>query len=297
MVATPAPSERTTTADELTMTTESGRPIRTPRAGRDLPSAIGVGVLLGGSLITSLIVLPELFIGIVALAVAAGTWELAGALRRGAGISVTTLPLLLGGQAMVWLSWPFETAGLLGAFTATTLICMLWRFRSGAANYVRDVTASVFAAGYVALCASFAALQVQSDDGAGWVFCFMIAAVASDTGGYAAGVTSGRHPMAPSISPKKSWEGFAGSNAAGIAAGAICLPLLVDHAAWQGVLFGVAIVLTATAGDLAESLIKRDLGIKDMGTLLPGHGGLMDRLDSVLPCAVVSWLLMTAFTA
>jgi phosphatidate cytidylyltransferase len=121
----------------------------------------------------------------------------------------------------------------------------------------------------------------------------MIAVVGSDTGGYAVGALLGRHPMVPSISPKKSWEGFAGSLALGIVASVLSVTLLLDGAWWVGVLFGALIVVTATAGDLVESQVKRDLGLKDMGTLLPGHGGLMDRLDSVLPSAVVSWLVLT----
>jgi phosphatidate cytidylyltransferase len=101
--------------------------------------------------------------------------------------------------------------------------------------------------------------------------------------------------MAPTISPKKSWEGFAGSMVAGIVAGTLAVTLMLDGQWWQGALFGAALVCTATIGDLVESLIKRDLKIKDMGTLLPGHGGLMDRLDSLLPSAVVSWLLLRLF--
>jgi phosphatidate cytidylyltransferase len=101
--------------------------------------------------------------------------------------------------------------------------------------------------------------------------------------------------MAPSISPKKSWEGFGGSMIGGIVAGWLSVTLLLPGQWWHGVLFGAALVLTATLGDLAESLIKRDLKIKDMGQLLPGHGGLMDRLDSLLPSAVVSWLLLSLF--
>lgn len=123
----------------------------------------------------------------------------------------------------------------------------------------------------------------------------MICVVASDIGGYTAGVLAGAHPMAPSISPKKSWEGFAGSMAAGLVAGGLSVALLLQGRWWLGVLFGAVLVATATAGDLIESTVKRDLGIKDMGHLLPGHGGLMDRLDSLLPSAVVSWLLLSLF--
>ena len=136
---------------------------------------------------------------------------------------------------------------------------------------------------------------VVPEDGAGRAFAFLIGVVLSDVGGYAAGVFLGKHPMAPTISPKKSWEGFAGSLVAGMVGGAITVTTLLDGQWWHGVLFGAAIVVTATAGDLVESLIKRDLGIKDMGTLLPGHGGIMDRLDSLLPTAPVVWLLLVLF--
>jgi phosphatidate cytidylyltransferase len=109
-----------------------------------------------------------------------------------------------------------------------------------------------------------------------------------------AGVLFGKHPMAPAISPKKSWEGFAGSMLAGVVGGALSVMLLLHSHWWLGIPFGAALVICATGGDLIESLIKRDLGVKDMGNLLPGHGGLMDRLDSLLPSAVAAWLLLTA---
>ncbi|MFC5289361.1 phosphatidate cytidylyltransferase [Actinokineospora guangxiensis] len=265
------------------------------RAGRNLPAAIAVGVLLGGGVLLALLTVRHVFVGIVAAAVAVATWELAGALERSAGIRVAAWPLLVGGQAMVWLTWPFGVSGVLAAFVVTVLALLLWRFRGGVQGYVRDVTASVFTAAYVPLFAAFAALLVLPEDGAGRVLCFMILVVCSDTGGYIAGVLFGKHPMSPTISPKKSWEGFAGSLVAGMTAGALSVWLLLEGQVWQGLLFGAAIVAVATLGDLVESVIKRDLGIKDMGTLLPGHGGLMDRLDSLLPSAVVSWLLLQHF--
>ncbi|WP_240519325.1 phosphatidate cytidylyltransferase [Amycolatopsis antarctica] len=276
--------------DAQTPTPKSGS-----RAGRNLPAAIAVGVLLGAAILTALFTVRHLFIGIVAVAMAVGTIELARAARSAAGIRIALVPVLVGGQAIIWLSWPFGREGALTAFVLTVLACMLWRLRGGADGYLRDAGASVFAVAYIPLFGAFAAMLVVPADGVGRVLAFMIGVVASDTGGYAAGVLRGKHPMAPKISPKKSWEGFAGSMVAGIVAGALTLSLLLDGQAWQGMIFGAAIVLTATLGDLVESLIKRDLGIKDMGDLLPGHGGLMDRLDSLLPSAVVSWLLLSAF--
>jgi phosphatidate cytidylyltransferase len=262
------------------------------RAGRNLWAAIAVGLLMGAGVLVALFTVRQVFIGIVATAVAVSSWELAGALRR-ADIRVSLPPVLVGGQAMVWLAWPFGRDGILVAFVITALGCLVWRFPRGATGYVRDVSASVFSTAYVAGFAAFATLLVVPTDGAARALCLMLAGVASDIGGYATGVLGGRHLMAPSISPKKSWEGFIGSLVAGTVAGALSMTFLLGSQPWRGVLFGAAIVLTATGGDLVESLIKRDLGVKDMGTVLPGHGGLMDRIDSLLPSAVVSWLLLS----
>ncbi|MEU5848125.1 phosphatidate cytidylyltransferase [Saccharopolyspora shandongensis] len=267
-------------------------PSRPSRAGRDLRAAIGVGVVLGAAIILSLLMVRFVFIGIVAAAVAVSTVELANAFKRGADIRISLIPVLVGGQAMLWLSWPFGLRGTLVAFVITVLACLAWRFRHGVDGYVRDVTASVFTAAYVPLFAAFAAMLVRPEDGAFRALCFMIGVVASDTGGYAFGVLFGKHPMAPNISPKKSWEGFGGSMLVGVVAGVLSVTLMLDGQWWQGALFGAALVCTATLGDLMESLIKRDLGIKDMGNLLPGHGGLMDRMDSLLPSAAAAWLML-----
>jgi phosphatidate cytidylyltransferase len=268
----------------------AGRP---SRAGRNLVAAISVGTGLGAVILASLLIERHFFIGVLSLATAVGTWELAGAMRRGAEIAVPRTVLLVGGQAMVWLAWPFGATGQAVAFAATALAVMLWRMRAGSAHYVRDVTAGIFVAAYVPLFCSFATLMVVSADGVGRVLTFMICVVASDVGGYAAGVLAGKHPMAPTISPKKSWEGFAGSMVAGMVAGALSVVLTLHGPWWAGAITGALLVLTATLGDLVESMVKRDLGIKDMGNLLPGHGGLMDRMDSLLPAAVVAWAVLS----
>jgi phosphatidate cytidylyltransferase len=268
-------------------------PPRTSRAGRPLVTAIAVGLGMGAVILGSLLIERHWFVAVLALSVAVATWELAGALRRGAEIAVPLPVLLVGGQAMIWLSWPFGLTGLAVSFSVTALGVLLWRMRAGSAHFVRDVTAGIFTAAYVPLFCSFATLMTVAPDGLGRILTFMLCVVASDVGGYAAGVIAGRHPMAPTISPKKSWEGFAGSQVAGMTAGALCVAFLLNGPWWAGVLTGALLVVCATLGDLVESLIKRDLGIKDMGSLLPGHGGLMDRLDSLLPTAVVAWAVLS----
>jgi len=261
------------------------------RAGRNLPAAIGVGALLGALIICTLIFFPHVWIPIVAVAMAVATWEVASALRT-VGVPMLLLPVLAGGQAMVWLAW-YGADATLAAFLITVLACMVWRLRGPAQHYLRDTAVSVFVAAWVPLFGATAVLLVLQDHGAPRVFSLMIGVACSDIGGYAVGALFGKHAMVPAISPKKSWEGFAGSMLAGLLGGALTFGLVLHASPWKGLLFGAALVVVATVGDLIESQVKRDLGIKDMGSLLPGHGGLMDRLDSVLPSAVVAWLLLS----
>ncbi|WP_137725126.1 phosphatidate cytidylyltransferase [Prescottella subtropica] len=268
------------------------------KAGRNLPAAIAVGGGLGVALILILVFAPLVWIGVVAVAAAVATWEVATRLRE-ADISVPLIPLLLGGQAMVWLSWPLGPQGVLAAFAATALVTMVWRLfdhglRATPRNFLRDTAVAVFVTAWIPLLASFATLMVLQDDGPGRVLCLMIVVVCSDVGGYVAGVFFGKHPMVPAISPKKSWEGFAGSLLFCVIGGVLTVTFILDANPFVGALLGVALVFTATLGDLIESQVKRELGIKDMGTLLPGHGGIMDRLDSLLPSAFVTWLVLTA---
>ncbi len=178
------------------------------------------------------------------------------------------------------------------------VVIFAWRLPGGPSGYVKDVTAGVFALIYLPFLASFVMAMLSPADGPRRVLTFVIVTICSDIGGYCAGITfgrGGRHPMAPVVSPKKTWEGFAGSAVACLAGGALTVTLLLHGHVWQGLLVGAAAVLAATLGDLVESMIKRDLEIKDMGTLLPGHGGILDRLDSLLVVAPVVWLLLFLF--
>jgi phosphatidate cytidylyltransferase len=267
------------------------------RAGRNLPAAIAVGAALGFSVIAILVFVPYVWIGVVAVAMVVATHEVVRRLRA-AGYAIPVVPLLLGGQAMIWLTWPLGVAGALGAFGGTVLVCMIWRLLSGGlkdapVNYLRDVSATVFLAAWIPLFGAFGVLLVYPEDGGWRVLCLMLGVVFSDIGGYTAGVLFGKHPMVPAISPKKSWEGLCGSLVFGITAAVLAVTFLLDKPAWVGVPLGLMLVITGTLGDLVESQIKRDLGIKDMGTLLPGHGGLMDRIDSVLPSAVATWIVLS----
>lgn len=266
-------------------------------AGRNLPAASAVGSTLGVALIVVLVFASKIFIAVLAAAVAVATWEISKRLRE-ADVLVPRIPLLVGGQAIVWLAWPYGATGVVGAFGGTALVTMVWRlFGHGLAatprNFLRDTAIGLFVLSWVPLLGSFAALLVLEDDGNYRVLAFMVGVVCSDVGGYAAGALFGRHAMVPSISPKKSWEGLCGSLVFCSVGGWLTVTLLLDGPVVIGVVFGVALVFCATIGDLIESQIKRELGIKDMGTLLPGHGGIMDRLDSMLPSAFVAWLVFT----
>jgi phosphatidate cytidylyltransferase len=265
----------------------------TGRAGRNLPVAIGVGVALAALILLSLYVVKAAFVALVTVAILVAVWELTQALAS-RGIGAPVVPVGVGTVAMIVGAYLGGPQALVVALALTVLGVIVWRLTDGPQGYVRDMTAGVFTAVYVPFLAAFAVLMVAPGDGEFRVTTFFLVTTFSDIGGYAAGALVGRHPMAPAISPKKSWEGFAGSAVACMAVGAASVTLLLGEVWWKGLVLGAAIVVTATLGDLGESMVKRDLGVKDMGTLLPGHGGVMDRIDSLLLSAPVAWLLLAA---
>jgi phosphatidate cytidylyltransferase len=290
----PTPQGRASRAARSAPTSRPTRSGRPGRAGRNLPAAIGVGLSLGAVIIASLFIRKEAFLAVSTLAACVGVWELRHSLAQGR-IHVPMVPLLVGTVTMVVSAFVAGGQALMVSFGLTCVAVLLWRVADGLDDAVRDVAGGIFVAAYVPFLAAFSSLLLAAGDGATRIFVFVLVTVCSDVGGYAVGVVAGKHPMAPSVSPKKSWEGFAGSAAACVIGGVVSMTLLLGASWWSGVILGLAVVVTATVGDLTESTIKRDLGIKDMGHILPGHGGVMDRLDSLLLVAPVVWALLAVF--
>jgi phosphatidate cytidylyltransferase len=242
--------------------------------------------------LASLLVWRPAFLAVVVAAVCVATWELVRAVRAG-GARPPLVPLLAAGVALPAVAWWFGPEALSLGLPVTVLVIAMWRLAEGPAGYQRDLGAATLIAVYVPFLAGFAALLAAPGDGHWRVLTMLAVVVLTDTGGYVAGVFLGRHPMAPAVSPKKSWEGLAGSLLAAAVGGALALAGFFGVAWWWGVVCGLLVAGAAVLGDLTESLLKRDLGIKDMSDLLPGHGGVMDRVDSILFAAPAAYLLLS----
>ncbi|WP_217183791.1 phosphatidate cytidylyltransferase [Streptomyces sp. AC495_CC817] len=273
------------------------------RTGRDLVVAIGIGLAIGAALLASLLFIKVLFVPFALAAALLGVYELSRALR-GSGRRVDVVPQLIAATVVVlpayfvqpWLVWVM-------LFVAVAFV-IVWRlFAQMVAKDGRvygDVLADAVIGGfvqiYVPFLAAIALIVLRQEGGQWWVLSFIVIAVVADTGAYAAGLAFGKHPMAPRISPKKTWEGFGGAVVASLAAGILLAIFLLELPWWAGAIFGAAILLSATLGDLGESMLKRDLGIKDMSSWLPGHGGVLDRLDSILPSTIPALCLYFLFS-
>jgi len=272
--------------------TSEAQSVKSSRAGRNLPAAVGVGVALGVAIVVTLFVLPKwTFVVLATASVCVGVWELCRAMRAG-GFDVPVVPSVVGAISMLASAYVGGGSALLICFTLTGIAVLVWRVADGVAGAARDVMGGALVAAYPSLLAAFSSLLLAPGDGAWRLFTYIALTVASDIGGYAVGVLLGRHPMAPTISPKKSWEGFVGSVAWCMAVGVACVVLALHGPWWVGLVVGLAAAVGATTGDLVESTIKRDLGIKDMSNILPGHGGLMDRLDSLVLTAPIVWAVL-----
>ena len=267
---------------------------KTSRAGRNLPAAIASSLILGAVVLISLFTVKWLFCVVVTVALLIAVHEFVSAFAH-RDIRIARTPLYVATAVMPALAYVWGTTAQLVALGITIIVILIWRIRRGTDHYVRDVTASAFVVAYLPFMAGFLMLTLAADNGAQRVVVFILLTISNDIGGYASGVLFGKHPIAAHISPKKSWEGFAGSLIFQGLVGALSFVWLLDAPWWQGLIVGLVMTITATGGDFAESAIKRDLGVKDMGHFLPGHGGMMDRLDSLIPNAFTSWALFTLF--
>lgn len=271
-------------------------PAKAPAAsrGRNLPLAIGAGLVLGGSTLASLLWWPNAFVIMAACASAWAVWELSFALA-GARMYAPVIPLILGGLGIPFAAFAGGPAGLLTAYFLVCVATVVWVALDTSSSGVHNAGVGVFITTYVPLTIGFVMLLLTQHPVQGplMVITYMSCVVANDIGGYTAGVLFGKRPMAAGVSPNKTWEGFAGSIVSAMVVGAGLLYWLLDVPIYLGLSVGVIIVFAATLGDLAESMIKRDLGIKDMGSAIPGHGGLMERLDSMLVAAPVAYVALS----
>lgn len=273
---------------------------RKSRAGRDLPAAIAVGLLLFALVVVTLLWFHPGFIALLVVLTSLGCVELHHALQK-VGMRSAVIPVVIGNVAIIGGSYaaaelqpvtnlPWHVV-LLGFLGVTVMVALVWRMFGGASGFARDSAASLFIISYVPLLASFVGLILASPHGAAKVVAVFLAISGTDTGGYAVGATLGKHPMAPLISPKKTWEGFAGSLALASLVTILMVVFGMGRPWWHGLVLAVVVVIAGTAGDLIESMIKRDVGIKDMSSFLPGHGGVLDRLDSTLVAGPAAWIV------
>jgi phosphatidate cytidylyltransferase len=278
------------------------------KSTRSLSQSIIFGLILGFTFLGSVLFIKELFVALIAIACSAGAWELSTALRQKNWYvpripvtigSLLVMPLtFIGGERWQWLGVLAIVAALM-LWRGVQLIASHASLRRSVSEIFRDFSAAAFVVIYLPLTMSFAALIIRepahqnSVDGKFWIITVVVSVILIDSSAYLFGRKLGKHPMLPKVSPKKSWEGFAVSAIFALVSASTFTVLLLELPWWFGAVIAGVVLLSAVLGDFAESLIKRDLGVKDMSSWIPGHGGVMDRLDSMLPAALSGYVLMT----
>jgi phosphatidate cytidylyltransferase len=258
------------------------------RAGRKLIPSIFVSLLLLGLIFGTIAIAPLLFFALIWIVIMIGIREIAHAYRKG-GIDLPDYVLMIAATVLLVATWNGNTQGLAVSAGLTIPILMFALLLISQKDFIKRSTSAVFITFYLAVLGGFILLLANDQDGALRIFALVALIACNDTFAYFAGVLIGKHKLAPSISPKKSWEGLIGGAVAAVIGGAAIFHYLFETSWIIGAAIGLMTVITATCGDLIESAIKRDLAIKDMSNLLPGHGGIMDRLDSALFTAPAVW--------
>lgn len=272
------------------------QPKKASKAGRNLPAAITVGVTLGAVLVVGLFYLPAVLVLLAAAAVAVGTWEVCHGLNQKRGMGVPLIPAVATAFFMPFAAYYGGGQWLIFTVVASILVLIGWRIVGKRDGMIMSIMGSIFVMSWVPFMISLALLLYREESGAGKVLMILLMAIGNDTWGYLAGVLWGKHPMAPKISPKKTWEGFAGSMVGSLIVGIIC-SMVIGDPWWYGIIVAIFLVIASTVGDLGESMVKREIGIKDMSNLLPGHGGVMDRLDSIVFAIATGYVIFAVLGA
>ncbi len=255
-------------------------------AKRSLGAAVATALILVSLVIIAVIVGATAFFFLALVVVLLALWELYEGLER-ANRRPATIPGLLGGGAVMTLAFLERHEFIPVALVATAFISMflslLPRRRDSPATDVAWTLLGVFwiAGGGAAA----VALLPLSEDGVLLLLSLVLISALDDIGAYLVGTNIGRHKMAPSISPGKSWEGVIGGSIVGLGAGLLVGAIMWDISLLDGVILGAIAAVCNPVGDLFESMTKREVGVKDSGSLLPGHGGFLDRLDAIIMCA------------
>ena len=261
------------------------------RAGRRLFPSIAVSLFLIALIWFALAYHRGIFALVVAIAVVLGIREIVRAFKA-SGIYLSPVGLIVASLALSYATWNGGVGGLAVATAIALPILLIQLLTKGPEGFVASATATTFSLLYLPFLGGFLILLGRTSTGFERVMTFVVLVGCNDTFGYIVGVLIGKHRLVPKISPKKSWEGLIGSLVFTVLGGVLAFKYIMEMQWWIGAIVGVMIVFTATCGDLIESAMKRDLALKDMGTLLPGHGGMLDRLDSVLVSAPALWLAL-----
>lgn len=264
----------------------SGSGSRSTSTDRDLPTAMAVGVGVAVAAIVAMNLGPAFGVAFVAILVTLCAGELFNGLQK-VGYQPATLLGLVATAALVLSAYWRGEAALPLVIALTVIFTLLW-YLVGVTRISPTTNAGVtlLAVFYIGLFGSFAALMLRLPNGTGILLGTIIVVVANDVGALFVGRQFGKSPMAGAISPNKTLEGALGGAVAAVAVSFVVLQL-IGLQPWEdkggsALALGLLVAVLAPLGDLVESMIKRDLGVKDMGSVLPGHGGLIDRFDALL---------------
>lgn len=260
------------------------------RAGRNLPAAITVGLVLLVIAAVGIFLYPAVLAVFIAIIVPVGIWELAQVAKT-KNIHLALTPAWVSGLGIPAAAWFGGVDAMVFALFGGILLTVFWTAVGEPDRPAASMATTLLTILWIPFFLSFGITLLQEPNGPILVMAILLVVVANDTFGYLVGATLGKHRMAPKISPKKSWEGFFGSLLGANVVACLLTHYLLDYDWWVGTIIGTVLMLAATAGDFAASMVKRDFGVKDMGTTLPGHGGIMDRLDSIVFAIPVGYTL------